>query len=74
MHIDWEEFKIYKREMPHLKGDNFAKLLYFVRSFYNVKSTTVMYEMLASDETSKLMLKKREIDSAIKLEKYLKKI
>jgi len=72
--IDWEEFKIYKKEMPHLKGDNFAKLLYFVRSFYNVKSTTVMYEMLVLDETSKLMLEKRDIDSAIELEKYLKKL
>lgn len=74
MHIDWEEFKIYKKEMPHLKGDNFAKLLYFVRSFYNIKSTTTLFKTLNSDEISRLMLEKREIDSAIKLEKYLQKL
>ena len=74
MTIDWEEFKIYKAEMPHLKGDNFTKLLYFVRSFYNIKSTTLLYERLLHDETSKMMLKKRKIDSVAKLEQYLQKL
>ena len=73
MKIDWEEFKLYKKEMPHLKGDNFDKLLYFVRSFYNMKSTTLMYELLSGDETSQLMLDKRGIDSAHKLEEYMRK-
>jgi len=73
MQIDWEEFKLYKKEMPHLKGDNFDKLLYFVRSFYNIKSTNMMYDLLCSDEISELMLKKREIDSAFKLEEYMRK-
>ncbi len=73
MKIDWEEFRLYKKEMPHLKGDNFAKLLYFVRSFYNMKSTTLMYDLLAGDETSKLMMEKRSIDSAYKLEEYMRK-
>ncbi|SFV60704.1 hypothetical protein MNB_SM-7-790 [hydrothermal vent metagenome] len=73
MKIDWEEFKLYKKEMPHLKGDNFDKLLYFVRSFYNIKSTNMMYDLLCSDEISELMLKKREIDSAFKLEEYMRK-
>ncbi len=74
MKIDWEEFKIFKQEMPHLKGDNFDKLLYFIRSFYNVKSTTFMYEMLHDDEISHLMLQKRQIDSAYKLEEYMRKL
>ena len=73
MEIDWEEFKLYKKEMPHLKGDNFDKLLYFVRSFYNMKSATSIYELLFGDETSHLMLQKRNIDSAYKLEEYIRK-
>ena len=73
MKIDWEEFKLYKKEMPHLKGDNFDKLLYFVRSFYNIKSTTLMYELLLDDETSSLMLEKRGINSAHKLDEYIRK-
>ena len=73
MNINWEEFKIYKQEMPHLKGDNFDKLLYFIRSFYNMKSVTPIYELLQSDEISRLMLEKRSIDSALKLEKYMRK-
>ena len=74
MQIDWDEFKLFKKEMPHLKGDNFDKLLYFIRSFYNVKSTSMIYEMLTKDEISQLMLQKREIDSPYKLEQYFKKI
>ena len=73
MKIDWEEFKLYKKEMPHLKGDNFDKLLYFVRSFYNMKSPTTLFDLLSSDETSSMMLKKRKIDSAYKLEEYIRK-
>ena len=74
MQINWEEFKLYKQEMPHLKGDNFDKLLYFIRSFYNMKSVTPMFELLMSDEISQLMLQKRDIDSPLKLEKYMRKM
>ncbi len=73
MKIDWEEFKLFKKEMPHLKGDNFDKLLYFVRSFYNLRSTTLIYELLAQDETSSKMLEKRAIDSTYKLDEYIRK-
>lgn len=74
MDINWDEFKVFKKEMPHLKGDNFDKLLYFIRSFYNIKSTTMMYEMLTHDEISHKMLKKREIDSVFKLEEYMRNL
>ncbi len=74
MRINWEEFKLYKQEMPHLKGDNFAKLIYFVKSFYNMSSPTMIFNLLNSDETSKLMLQKRNIDSPVKLERYMQKI
>jgi len=74
MQINWEEFKLYKKEMPHLKGDNFDKLIYFVRSFYNIKTITPLYELLAADETAKLMLQKRNITSAVELEKYITKL
>jgi len=74
MKLDWEEFKLYKKEMPHLKGDNFTKLIYFVRSFYHIKSMTQLFEFLRSDETASMMLKKREIDSPVKLELYIEKL
>ena len=74
MNINWEEFKLYKQEMPHLKGDNFDKLIYFIKSFYNLSNPVKIYNMLLSDETSQLMLEKRKIDSAIKLEEYIKNI
>jgi len=74
MKLNWEEFKLYKQEMPHLKGDNFAKLLYFIRSFYNISSPTMIYNLLQGDETAKMMLQKRQIDSPLKLERYMKKL
>jgi hypothetical protein len=74
MEINWEEFKLYKQEMPHLKGDNFDKLLYFVRSFYNIKSPTQLFELLRRDEISMLMLQKRLITTPAELEKYMQKL
>ncbi len=74
MKLNWDEFKLYKQEMPHLKGDNFAKLIYFVKSFYNISSPTMIYNLLSSDETAKMMLQKRQIDSPVKLERYMKTI
>jgi hypothetical protein len=74
MDINWDEFKLYKQEMPHLKGDNFDKLLYFVRSFYNIKSPTQLFELLRRDEISMLMLQKRSITTPVELEKYMQKL
>ncbi len=73
MAINWEEFKIYKKEMPHLKGDNFIKLIYFIKSFYNESSMMRIFMMLENDETAKMMLEKRGIDSAVKLERFFNK-
>jgi len=74
MEISWEEFKLYKQEMPHLNGDNFEKLIYFVKSFYNISSTTTLYNLLCADEIAKMMLEKRSINSALKLEKYIARV
>jgi len=74
MDINWDEFKIYKKEMPHLGGDNFTKLVSFVRSFYNISSTTVLFEMLSKDEIATLMLKKRDLKTPSELERYLQSI
>jgi len=73
MAINWEEFKIYKKEMPHLNGDNFDKLLYFTKSFYNISSVGMLYNLLSSDETAKMMLDKRGINSVVKLDEYMSK-
>jgi len=67
--IDLEEFKEYKNSV-HLKGDNFDKLLSFLKSYYNLTSTFDMYETLCNDELALMMLEKRGIKSPEDLEKY----
>ncbi len=67
--IDWEEFKEYKNSV-HLKGDNFDKLLHFLKSYYSVISTFDTYEILENDDLSRMMLEKRDINSPEDLEKY----
>ncbi len=71
MQINWDEFKTFKNEMPHLKGDNFIKLVYFIKSFYNEKSYQKIFNILQSDEISKMMLEKRGIKTAYALEKFI---
>ncbi len=74
MKINWQEYKIFKHEYdnPHNR-DNFALLIEFLRSFYNVKDITKLYETLKSDELSRMMMKKRHISSITILEKYMTK-
>jgi len=67
--INWDEFKEYKNSV-HLKGDNFDKLLHFLKSYYNIVSTFDMYEALINDDLALMMLEKRDISSAEDLEKY----
>ncbi len=71
--IDWDEFKIYKREhMDISKKDNFLLLYDFIKSYYNILSYFDIYDMLRHDELSAMMLQKRDINSPEDLEKYFK--
>ncbi len=74
MKINWEDFKTFKHKYDNpLKKDNFALLIEFLRSFYNVTDINELYTSLKDDELSVLMLEKRHISSAVSLEKYLAK-
>ena len=68
--IDWSEFKTFRRASTK-EQDNFMTLLDFLKSYYNMFSIQDIYDTLENDETSKLMLEKRNIADAEDIEKYL---
>ena len=67
--INWKEFKEYKQYA--MKENNFEILLDFMKSYYNMTSPLDMYDTLNADYTAKMMLDKRNIDSAEDLETFL---
>ena len=68
--IDYNEFKMFKR-YTEKEGDNFELLLEFLKSYYNMVSTTELYETLKHDDIAQMMLKKRDINSSADLENIL---
>jgi hypothetical protein len=70
--INWAEYKEYKR-YTH-RDDNFAILLDFMKSYYNMSSPMDIYDVLRNDETAQLMLEKRKITDAEGLENFLFKL
>jgi len=72
--INWDEYKKYKQENPHLKHlDNFEMLLEFLRSFYNKTSSFEVFDILEEDELGKMMLQKRNFSEPEHLENILNK-
>ncbi len=71
--IDWKEFKEFRAHSVK-KDDNFATLLDFLKSYYNMFSATEIYETLRYDDTANMMLEKRDICDAEALEQYLFKV
>lgn len=67
--INWKDFKEYKQHS--MKENNFEILLDFMKSYYNMTSPVEMYDTLNADDTAKMMLDKRDIDSAEALETFL---
>jgi len=67
--INWAEYKEYKKYTT--KKDNFAILLDFIKSYYNITNPFDIFEILGADETAKMMLDKRDITDAEKLENYM---
>ena len=67
--INWAEYKEYKKYTT--KKDNFAILLDFIKSYYNITNPFDIFEILNEDETAKMMLDKRNITDAEKLENYM---
>lgn len=71
--IDWVEFKAFRLTL-NKEQDNFMNLLDFLKSYYNMFSVIDIYETLKNDETSKMMLDKRNITDAEGIEAYLFKV
>lgn len=69
--INWTEYKEYKKYTT--KKDNFEILLDFIKSYYNMTSPFDIFDMLDDDETAKMMLNKRKIRDAEKLESFMYK-
>ncbi len=70
--INWNEYKEYKKYTS--KNDNFVILLDFIKSYYNMNNTFDVFDMLHEDETAQMMLEKRNITDAEKLESYINKL
>jgi hypothetical protein len=67
--INWAEYKEYKKYT--IKQDNFEILLDFIKSYYNMTTPFDIFDMLACDETAKMMLDKRKITDAEQLESFM---
>jgi len=70
--INWDEYKEYKK-YTH-REDNFAILLDFMKSYYNMSSPMDIYDVLSHDGTAQMMLNKRSITDAEGLENFLFKL
>jgi len=68
--INWDEFKEYKKTY-HKEADNFETLLNFIKSYYHMRNTMDIYDILSNDELAEMMLQKRDIKDAEGLERYL---
>lgn len=73
MHIEWSEFKEFRKEREKIqKEDKLYLLIDFIVSFYNIHSLERIFEILKSDTLSLLMMKKRGIKDLEDLERYIK--
>ena len=73
MHIEWGEFKEFRKEREKIqKEDKLYLLIDFIVSFYNIHSLERIFEILKSDTLSLLMMKKRGIKGLEDLERYIK--
>lgn len=68
--IDWSEFKAF-RATSTKDQDNFMAMLDFLKSYYKMFSVLDIYNTLKNDETSNMMLEKRNITDAEGIERYL---
>jgi len=72
INIDWDEYKEHKKYSG--KNDNFEILIDFMKSYYNIVSSSEMYETFSNDDIALMMLEKRGISSAEALEDYIFKL
>jgi len=70
--IDWDEYKEFKK--LSVRDDKLEILIEFVRSYYSMTSPSEMYEVFANDDIAQMLLDKRSIDSAEKLEGFLRRV
>lgn len=67
--FDWDEYKEFKK-FSH-KDDKLAIAIDFMKSYYNISNPRDFYEMLRDDDIGQMMLAKRAINDAEKLENFI---
>ena len=67
--IDWDEYKEHKK--MSVRNDNFEILLEFMKSYYNMHNPSELFETLKNDDIAVMMLNKRTITNATRMEKFL---
>jgi hypothetical protein len=70
--IDWDEFKEFRCTSTK-KQDNFMMMLDFLKNYYKLFNVFDIYDTLTNDDTTKMMLNKREIVNLSDFESYLYK-
>jgi hypothetical protein len=70
--IDWDEFKEFRCTSTK-KQDNFMMMLDFLKNYYKLFSVFEIYDTLTNDDTTKMMLNKRDIVNLSDFESYLYK-
>lgn len=71
MQIDWNEYKEYKK--MSVRDDNFERLIEFMKSYYNMHNPYELFDALKADDIAEMMLCKRSITDANKMEKFLER-
>lgn len=70
--IDWDEYKEFR--IYSVRNDNFEILLDFLKSYYNLSNPYDLFESLMDDDIAQMMLSKRNIDDALALENFMRKL
>ena len=71
MQIDWDEYKEHKK--LSVRDDNFERLVEFMKSYYNMHNPYELFDALKADDIAEMMLRKRSITDASKMEQFLER-
>jgi hypothetical protein len=67
--FNWEEYKEFRQHTS--QTDKLKIAIDFVRSYYNITNPQEIYDMLRFDDIGRMMLEKRDINSAHSLESFM---
>ena len=70
--IDWNEYKEFKSSS--VREDKLARLVDFLKSYYNATSAREMFEMMQGDDIAEMLLERKDITSVEALEDFVFKL